>query len=602
MAITHHVTPHDPAAHRFEVTLTVPEPDPGGQVLRMATWIPGSYTLRHFARHVIAPVATCKGRPVALHRVDGHTWRAAPCEGPLTLTYQVYAWELTVRTAHLDGTHAFFNGTSLLMEPVGQGDRPQRLTLGPGPDPACAGWQVATSMPRVSGEPWGYGTFEAADWDELIDHPFELGTFEVRSFTAGGIPHHLAVTGPHDGDLDRLVADLVPICETHLGLFGDPAPIPSYLFLLTVTDTARGGLEHRASTALIARRRDLPFAGMSEPTEGYLDLLGLFSHEYFHTWNVKRIKPRAFVPYDLSGPTPTTLLWAFEGITSYYDDLGVLRAGRMTEAAWRKKLGQTLTRVRRAPGLKVQSLADSSFGAWTGLYMPDENTANVQISYYSKGSLVALALDLHLRRETEERISLDDVMRALWARYGDGRGVPEDGVEALIGEVSGLDLSGWFDRHIRGVGPSPLEEVLPWVGLTPRARPAHGPDDKGGTAGKGPTPTGASLGAAWASDPLGVKLTSVVPGGAAHRAGLSAHDRLLAADGLRLTPSALTRLLDRAEPGRAVQVHAFRRDVLSEHTLTLDPHPHDTWWIEEIVTEGPEAERRRRWLGGAPRG
>lgn len=597
-AIHHEVVPHDPAAHRFHVTLTVPEPGPDGTQLRLPSWIPGSYTIRDFARHIIAPTARDERGPVALHRHDKDTWRAEAAQGPLVVTYEVYAWELTVRTAHLDQTHGFFNGTSLLLSVVGQENRPHRLTLSAGDDPACAGWRVATTLPRVSGSAWDFGTFEADSYDALVDHPVEMGTFDLVRFEARGVVHHIAVTGSHRGDLDRLARDVQAICETHLDFFGAPAPVQTYLFQLTVVGDGYGGLEHRASTALIAKRDDLPFAGMDKPTDGYANLLGLFSHEYFHTWNVKRIKPAAFVPYDYNTENHTTLLWAFEGITSYYDDLGCLRAGRIDTRRWLTQLGRTITRVRRAPGLDIHPLVDSSFDAWTKLYKSDENSPNVQVSYYSKGALAALALDLRLRRDSDERVGLDEVMAALWTRYGDGSGVPEDGVEALVAEVSGLDLAGFFDQTLRGTGRLPLEELLAWVGLTLKARPATGPDDRGGTAPKSDAPAHPSeLGATLAAHKHGVKLSTVRPGGAAHQAGLSAGDVLVAVDHLKADKKRLATWLDRTPPGTAWTVHAFRRDELRVAELTLQPRRADTWYLElDEAADSATVARRNRWL------
>jgi len=458
-----------------------------------------------------------------------------------------------------------------------------------------------TTLPRTQGEAWGFGTFEADTYDALVDHPVEMGTFDLVGFEARGVPHHIAITGQHTGDLDRLARDVKAICETHLDFFGAPPPVDAYLFQLTVVGDGYGGLEHRASTALIAKRDDLPFAGMDKPTDGYANLLGLFSHEYFHTWNVKRIKPAAFVPYDYNTENHTTLLWAFEGITSYYDDLGCLRSGRIDTKAWLTQIGKTITRVRRAPGLDVHTLVDSSFDAWTKLYKADENSPNVQISYYSKGCLVALALDLHLRRATDEAVDLDQVMAAMWARWGDGSGVPEDGVEQLVAELSGLDLSEFFDTALRGTGPLPLEDGLAWMGVTLACRPAHGPDDRGGSGPKSGAPANPSeLGATLAAHKQGVKLSTVRPGGAAHRAGLSAGDVIVAIDHLKADKKRLSTWLDRTAPGTRWTIHAFRRDELLRTELELTPRRADTWYLTLDDDADPATvERRQRWLGVA---
>ncbi|MCB9682613.1 MAG: M61 family metallopeptidase [Alphaproteobacteria bacterium] len=600
-ALHYRVRPADPAAHLFDVTFTVAHPDADGQVLRLPCWIPGSYMVREFAKNIVTIAARSDAGPVALTKVDKDTWRAAPCDGPLVVSYTVYAWDLSVRMAHLDRTHGFFNGTSMFLAAVGQEHGPHTVDLDPPDDAACAGWQVATTLPRVSGDAWGFGRFEAADHDELVDHPVEMGTFDRVTFEACGVPHHVVFTGRHRCDTARLCRDLTPICEQHIRMFGEPAPVPAYLFLVMVTGDGYGGLEHRASTALICKRDDLPQEGVSEVTDGYRSFLGLCSHEYFHTWNVKRIKPRAFAPYDLSREGYTTLLWAFEGITSYYDDLGLLRAARIDTAAWLELVGQTLTRVLRGSGRLKQSLSDSSFDAWTKFYRQDENAPNAIVSYYAKGAIAALALDLHLRRVTAERVCLDDVMRVLWARYGDGSGVPEGGVEAVASEVAGVDLSPFFDATVRGTDDLPLADLLADVGIDLVLRPANGASDKGGSAAtrrKG-LPDPGDLGVTVASQGGNARLKHVHDEGAARAAGLSADDVVIALDGLKVGASDLVDRAASYAAGTTLTVHAFRRDELLVTEVTLGARPATTAALV-LRDDAPDdvVARRDRWLAG----
>ncbi|MCK6504589.1 PDZ domain-containing protein [Myxococcota bacterium] len=595
VAYRYRVVPADPAAHLFRVTLTVERPDPAGQVLTLPAWIPGSYMIREFSKHIVRMGASCPAGEVAVQKVDKRTWRLSPCDGPVSVWCEVYAWDLSVRKAHLDQSHGYFNGTSLFLCPQGLEHGPCEVELDPPQDPACAGWSVATSLPRLEGEPWAFGRFRAADYDELIDHPVELGTFERVSFQAGGVPHHLAVTGRHQGDLARLARDLAVICEHH-GTFWGVTPMAEYLFQLTVVGDGYGGLEHRASTSLISKRDDLPRPGVAKVDDGYRGLLGLCSHEYFHTWNVKRLKPAAFLPYDLSREAHTTLLWAFEGITSYYDDLALVRCGLIEPDSYLELLGQTLTRVTRSPGKDVQSLADSSFDTWIKLYQPDENSPNSQISYYTKGAVAALALDLHIRLHTRGGKSLDDVMKALWARYGAvGVGVPEDGVEEMAAQVTGLDLRAFFDQVIRGTGDLPLDALLAAHGVALRMRPAEGTEDKGGKAGK-EAPTG-DLGAEVAGSAGAVKLKSCRSGGTAMRAGLSAGDVVVAVDGLKATPAGLVQRFARAAPGDKVSLVAFRDDLLLQVQAVVQAPPAVIAWLELRADASPEqVARRDAWL------
>ncbi|HNH14759.1 MAG TPA: peptidase M61, partial [Rhodocyclaceae bacterium] len=302
-AVEYRIRPANPGAHLFEVSCTVAEPDPAGQVFSLPAWIPGSYMIREFARNIVRLRAEADGEPCALEKLDKHTWRAAAVPGArvLSVHYEVYAWDLSVRTAHLDTTHGFFNGTSVFLAVAGRTEAPCVVTI-ERPEGDCGrDWKLVTALPPEHGRPGQacrFGRFRAADYDELIDHPVEMGRFTLARFEAAGVPHDIALTGRHDCDLERLCADLRRICEWQIALFGTPAPVDYYAFLTMVVGEGYGGLEHRASTALICSRAELPWKGMEGLPDGYKSFLGLCSHEYFHTWNVKRIKPAAFTPYD----------------------------------------------------------------------------------------------------------------------------------------------------------------------------------------------------------------------------------------------------------------------------------------------------------------
>jgi predicted metalloprotease with PDZ domain len=568
-AIRYTVLPRDLPGHLFDVTVTVDQPDPNGQVFSLPAWIPGSYMIREFARNIVRIRAEAGGKPVALTKLDKHTWKAAPVAGPLMLWYEVYAWDLSVRAAHLDQTHGFFNGTSVYLRVVGQEETPHQVDIQRPLDPGGANWRVATSLPELGARRYGFGTYVAPNYDELIDHPVEMGDFALATFTAHGIPHDIVVTGRVPNlDMARLQADLKAICETQI-LFFEPktkrAPMDRYVFLTMAVGDGYGGLEHRASTALVCARADLPSTNTpkGEPGEGYLKFLGLCSHEYFHTWNVKRIKPAVFAPYDLQVENYTPLLWLFEGFTSYYDDLMLVRSKVISEDCYFKLLAKTVGSVLRGSGRTKQSVAESSFDAWSKYYRQDENAANAIISYYTKGSLIGLAFDLTIRAKTDGKKSLDDVMLALWQRYGRdfypsvGRGVTEDEVEAIFEEVSGVRLKTMFERYVRGTEDLPLAKLYAPFGVKLV-------DER-----KGSKP---SFDAGIGRDAVGAKLTSVHEGGPAHQAGLSAGDIVIAVDGLRVngSPSNLDALLCRYRVGDKVTVHAFRRDELMTFTVTLE--------------------------------
>ena len=568
-AVQYTIVPIDLAGHLFNVTVTVAQPAPEGQEFALPAWIPGSYMIREFARNIVRIRAEANGAAVALTKLDKHAWRAAPTAGPLTVHYEVYAWDLSVRAAHLDQTHGFFNGTSVYLRVLGQENTPHQVDIQRPADPAARTWRVATALPELGAKRYGFGTYLAADYDELIDHPVELGDFALATFTAHGIPHDIVISGRVPNlDMARLQADLKKICETHIAFFepvAKRAPMQRYVFLTLAVGDGYGGLEHRASTALICARADLPstsHAPAKEPGEGYLKFLGLCSHEYFHTWNVKRIKPAAFAPYDLQTENYTPLLWLFEGFTSYYDDLMLVRAGIIGEATYLKMLGKTVGGVLRGSGRTKQSIADSSFDAWSKYYRQDENAPNAIISYYAKGSLVALAFDLTIRAKTGGAKTLDDVMLALWQRYGSdfyeggARGVTDKEVEALFDDVTGVKLKPIFDKYIRGLDDVPVAKLYAPFGVKMQ-------DER-----KSAKP---SFDAGIGRDGANTRLTQVHEHGAAHRAGLSAGDVLVALDGLRIsgTPSNLDALLCRYRVGDTVQVHAFRRDELMTFDVAL---------------------------------
>lgn len=571
--ILYRLAPHDPAGHRYRITLTIQAPSPDGQRLSLPAWIPGSYLIRDFSRQIESLTAHCGNRRVAVDKIDNHTWQAAPCDGPLRVEYTVYAWDLSVRGAHLDETHGFFNGTSVFLRVHGQDHLPCLVDLAP--PRGIDGWKVYTSLPEARGHTGaarrhGFGLYLAPDYDALIDHPVEMGTPQVASFTAHGAEHELVFTGVAPNlDLARITDDVRRICETQIAFFeprGKRAPFldssDRYVFMTMVTGDGYGGLEHRASTALMTARKDLPVLGQQGQGEGYRGFLGLVSHEYFHTWNVKRIKPQAFVPYDLAQPDLTRLLWVFEGFTSYYDDLLLLRSNVITQNDYLRLLAKTITSVARTPGRHKQSVAESSFDAWTRYYKQDENSPNALVSYYTKGALVALGLDLLIRQESAGAHSLDDVMRLLWQRYGrdfyrgKAQGLAEDGLPALIKEATGVDARRFIARHAYGTADVPLAELLAAQGVKLQWKASVNiPSLDVRTRKQGDL----------------LVLATVLEGGAGHRGGLSAGDVLVAIDGLKVEgASGVEVLLGQYRAGDRVSVHVFRRDELRVFQVRLN--------------------------------
>ena len=592
--IRYQIQPANPAAHLFRVRLEITTPMPEGQVVRMPAWIPGSYMIRDFARHVVRFEADCQGQPLAWRKLDKDSWLLDACSGPLTVTIEVYAWDMSVRGAHLDQTHGYCNGPCVFLQALGHEDQPVELEVLPPQDAAFATWRLATGMPRVSGGQWEFGRFRADNYDALLDYPMEMGHFEDVSFEACGVPHYLVVSGRHKADLARMARDLKPVCEAHIRLFGEPAPMDSYLFLTWVTGDGYGGLEHRNSTSLMCSRNDLarrtdPADKLRDPYRGFL---GLCSHEYFHTWNIKRIKPEAFTPYDLTRENYTELLWAFEGITSYYDDLALVRTGTISVASYLELLGQTISRVARGAGTGKQTVTESSFDAWTRFYKQDENAPNAIVSYYAKGALVALCLDLTLRQRSQQRVTLDDLMRLLWQRHGlTGDGVPERGIQALAEELLGESLAEFFDLALYSTEPLPLEALLAEGGVRVNWRaPINHADNGGKPASESPV----NLGVRLQPDPLGARVQVAFEDGPAMKAGLSAGDVIVAVDGLKADAGRIEDLLAMQQPGDQVMVHAFRKDELLAFRVTLSAAPATLAWLR--VDEAGLTDQGRHWL------
>ncbi len=595
------IRPADPTAHLFEVRLTIADPDPAGQVLRLPAWIPGSYMIRDYARHVVGIRAESDGLNVVIEKLDKSRWQAAPVERELTITAEIYAFDESVRGAHLDTTHGFFNGTCVFLEPLGDDDRgfedrACELEILPPDKPYGKHWRVATSMESDGAPVYGFGRYCAANYAELIDHPVEMGQLTIGEFTVNGVPHVFAIRGRHSADMARLCHDVEKLCTTQHEFLGTPKDLDRYVFLLHAPGEGYGGLEHGWSSSLVASRGSLPPRGLEGMTEEYRTFLGLVSHEYFHLWNVKRMKPARFRPYDLTQETHTGLLWVFEGITSYYDDLMLLRSGLIPVESWLEMVGQTMTRVHRNAGRLRQSVEASSFDAWTKFYKQDENAGNAIVSYYAKGSLIALALDLKLREDTDGRVSLDDVMHECWRRFGEtGQGMGEGEFEAVCDEVSGLVLDDFFANAVRGTGKLPLDALFERHGIHVRYRAAVGGTDKGGKLSEAAMPV--AFGAKVAERDGATFVTAVANGSPAEKAGLAARDQLLALDGLRVSAATLDATLRRFRPNDTTSLVVFRGDELMELSLRFTKPPEDTVYLELADDPGEEAcARRNAWL------
>ncbi len=570
-AIQYTVWPADPHGHRFQVKLHIANPNPDGQVIKMPAWIPGSYLIRDFSKQIEAIDAYIAGstkQKIALERIDNDRWRLPRNAGAVDILTTVYAFDSSVRAAYLDSERAFFNATSLCLAVEGQEDLPCSLAITPAEGAFADHWTVQTSLRAAKTDKNGFGFYLAKNFDDLIDHPVAIGEFQTVQWMSGSVPHSIAIQGCiHPIDSARLAQDLQAICNSTINLFEPKSkqpPFTHYLFLVNTVLNGYGGLEHRNSTALLCRRDQIPQANVPLEEDAYREFLGLCSHEYFHAWLVKRIKPQAFQPYHLNQRNHTRLLWLFEGFTSYYDDLQLFRSKRIDLATYLKLVTNNWNGVLRGPGRHKQSLADSSFDAWTKYYQADENTPNAVVSYYGKGALVALGLDLQIRAFSSNKKSLDDLMRLIWQRHGITlAGIGEDGLDQLILQLLGNGFTKTWNeikaRYIFGVEDVPLQK---WIASTlVQVKPKHQSSLEKLKLQLGIRHTDVN---GW------IKITHILDGGAAQAAGLAPGDLLASMNGQRITPTRWDSVLNSLAKEQSFAILFYRDDLEHERIVMLE--------------------------------
>jgi predicted metalloprotease with PDZ domain len=570
-AVRYAISIPEPATHLVHVVMEI-DASPQPLAVRIPTWTPGSYLIREFARHVqVFRALDAAGCPLSWTKTYKDTWRVdADQDGPIRLELEVYANDLSVRTSHVDATHAFLNPSNVLPYVDGQLGRPAFIQI------ACpADWKVMTGLSPVRGT----RSFRARDYDELVDCPIHAGPDPTFTFEIDEVVHTVATWGRGNLDTEQLGRDLTRIVETARGLFG-VLPYKRYCFIVMLTDGARGGLEHRNSTAVMIPRFSF------RPGRTYERALQLLAHEFFHTWNVKRIHPEALGPFDYSAENYTRLLWAMEGITEYYTSLLVRRADLITPERYLEIVGEQMSDLAETPGRNVQSLEEASFDAWIKYYRPDEHSVNSSVSYYLKGGLASLLLDLEMLRRTDGARSLDDLMRYLWSEYALwDLGVPEDGYQRAVEAVAGGSWSDFFDHAIRGRDDLAYDAPLRSVGLEVEWRsPTDAP--------------AAWLGLRTRTENGRTRIASVLSSGPAHAAAISAGDELLALDGFRVEESSLRDRLRDYRPGDRVSLAIFRRDQLVQVPITLAEQPQTRAVIKKASRANVKQRTRyAEWLG-----
>jgi predicted metalloprotease with PDZ domain len=553
--------------------------------LLMPAWTPGSYLIREFERHVQDFAADAGGRALDWTKVNKNTWRVKT-GGALQwrATYRVYANELSVRTSELNSDHAFWNNATLLMYVDGSINKPSTLHVVPAP-----GWKIATGLPAVAGQP---DTFRAENFDILYDSPVECSNFKELDFQVRGVPHRIVIDGEGNYDPERMRADVQKIVEAETAMFG-AIPYHDYTFILHLRSNTGGGLEHLNSTALGFKRFNF------STEKGRRSFLALVAHEFFHLWNVKRIRPDALGPFDYTKENYTRLLWVAEGITEYYGNLMVRRAGLISNEVYLDHLAQQIQDFQETPGRHVMSAEDASFDSWIKFYRPDENAVNSQISYYDKGELLGLLLDLEIRRRTNNAKSLDDVMRYLYTEfYEKGRNYTPAGFQKTCELMAGASLEDFFARYVRGRDElEPVyKQMLAGAGLRL--------EQAGVVIGLGNSdrilPLKGFLGADLEEKPDGdfIVIKSVRAGSPAYEQGLNAKDQIIALDGARVDKDTFEALIAAKHPGDTVRITVFRFDDVRTFDIRLAGRIDAPYQIVLLPNAGAEQKRiYQAWIG-----
>jgi predicted metalloprotease with PDZ domain len=563
--INYQVAMPNPQTHLFEVTLHLKGYSSSVLDLKMPVWTPGSYLVREYAKHLQDFSAQSDDKALIWRKVGKNHWRVNTDNvSKLTVAYRIFANELTVRTNHLDSTHGYFNGAALFFRLPEFDYLPIKVTIKT-PRPQ---WQVTTTLPVVKGQT---NTFVAADFDTLVDSPFEIGSHKLYDFEVKGKPHQLAIWGKGNVKVESTIEDIKKIIEVEAQMFGG-LPYERYLFLLHLSTQSGGGLEHKDSCSLIYQR-----FGFSD-REKYERFMQLVAHEFFHLWNVKRIRPKELEVFDYDQENYTPSLWFCEGTTSYYDLLIPLRAGIYNVNSYLNNLSKEITRYQTTPGRKVQPVSESSFDAWIKLYRQDANSPNSQISYYLKGEMISLLLDLLIRDRHNNQRSLDDVMLKLWQQFGkDEIGYTAAELKQVIESVAGIDLTNFFQRYIHGKEDLPFNQYLEPFGLELVVD----------------TPDEPFLGIKVISNNTKESIKYVEADSPAQIAGIDAGDELLAIDGIKVTANKLSERLKDYQAQDNIEVTVFHQDELCTYSVTLAEPRANKYHVVEI--ENPTVAQKDKF-------
>ncbi|GAA0288133.1 PDZ domain-containing protein [Psychrosphaera haliotis] len=586
--VNYHFSIEDPNAHLFNIKIEYTPLTESVDELYLPNWIPGSYMIRDFAKHVLEIKAFDKHGSLALHATDKSTFKLQHNNKPVTIEYKYYAFDLSVRKAYLDQQYGFINPASSCFAIKGHEHQVCNVILHKPTSSICKNWLPASGLSKgVNTKAFSWGEYSIEGYLAFTDYPILFGELDIASFEINQIPHHVVTVGQHFGSLARVAKDLTPLCQFHADMFGGlPTDVDQYLFLTMITDNGFGGLEHLNSTALVASRFDI-INDDAAITDGYQTFLSLCSHEYLHTWNVKRLKPTEFIPYQLDKEVYTDQLWFYEGMTSYFDDFSLVATNTISNEAYLNALAKALTRLERGKGQLRQSVTESSFLTWTKFYQQDDTAPDQIVSYYVKGAVIACFADIAIRKQSNGEQSLKDLMQTAWVKFGvNNLGTTQQDLESLFSNfLSGEDYS-IFLELLHSKEKVNLKETFKRVGLDINYYDQYKPsqwfkpvsfmqtqsnEQAQSLTQKAIKNTKSApwLGAVLANVQGNIVVRQVLEGSPAQQAGIATGDTLVAFNNLKINSDAIEPLLINAVKDSDNVIHYFRKDLLYRSDITF---------------------------------
>ncbi|WP_285009458.1 M61 family metallopeptidase [Pedobacter faecalis] len=556
----------EPQAHYAEIEMTISGLKKDHVDIRMPVWAPGSYLVREFSKNIEGLTASANSKSIRTEKIRKNAWRIYSANAnSVKIKYRIYAFEVSVRTSFVDDNHAFLSTTGVFMYPDGMLDMPSTVRIKP-----FKGWEkVSTGLEPVAGEPF---TYAAANFDILYDSPIEVGNQDVFEFTAGGVKHEVAMVGGGNYDAEKLQKDMARIVEEATAMYGEN-PNKHYTFIVHNYQSGGGGLEHLNSTVLGATRN-----GYTNP-KTYLGFLNLVAHEYYHLWNVKRLRPQALGPFDYENENYTTSLWVAEGFTAYYENKLMHRSGFLTDQETVQNLATAITGVVNTPGAKIQSVAEASYDAWIKYYRPNENSNNSTVSYYSKGEVLGMFMDLEISNATKGAKNLDDVMKAMYDEYykAKGRGYTDAEFKAMVEKISGADFTAFWEKYVNGTGPLDYEKYFGYAGIKV----------KNITEGLNIP----YLGTATKRTEAGFFVSAVSRNSAAWTDGINVNDELISVDDVPVDISIENMpVIMSKKPGESVNIRVRRDGLIRDFKVTLKANPN----VKLEATIDPKATAKQK--------